>query len=103
MSEAGHDTTARRILERQPVATLGVICRSGWRRRRVRARLCLSSPGFAVPALHVLCVCAQVGAGLEETVIEVEVQMMGLDVVQDEHGRHGAWEFAEGVEDVLRL
>ena len=60
-------------------------------------------PGFAVPALHMLGVGAQVGAGLEETVIEVEIQMMGLDVVQDEHGRHGARELAERVEDVLRL
>jgi len=38
--------------------------------------------GFALPALDVACVCAQVHAGLEETVIEVEVEMMGLDVVQ---------------------
>jgi hypothetical protein len=29
-----------------------------------------------VPALHVLCVGAQVGAGVEETVIEVEVEMI---------------------------
>jgi hypothetical protein len=29
--------------------------------------------------------------------------VLGLDVVQDEHGRHRAGEFAEGVEDVLRL
>jgi hypothetical protein len=65
--------------------------------------LYLSSPGFAVPALHVLCVCVQVGTGLEETVIEVEVQMMGLDVAQDGHGRHGARELAERVEGVLRL
>ena len=69
---------------------------------RVRDCLVLSSPGFAVPARYVLCVGAQVGAGLEETVIEVEVQMMGLDVVQDEHRRHGARELAEHIEDVLR-
>ena len=56
-----------------------------------------------MPALHLLRVGTQVGAGIEETVIEVEVEMIGLDVVQDEHGRDGAWELAEGVEDVLRL
>ena len=50
-----------------------------------------------MPALHVLCMGAQVGAAGEETVIEVEVEMMGLDVVQDEHGRHGAGELVFGV------
>ena len=62
-----------------------------------------SARRLAVLALHVFCVRAEVGAGLEETVIEVEVQVMGLDVVQDEHGRHRARELAERVEDELRL
>jgi hypothetical protein len=67
------------------------------------AALSLSLWGFAVPPRHVLCMGAQVGARVEETVIEVEVEIMGLAVVQDEHGRHRAGELAEGVEDVLRL
>src|SRR5215470_19823148 len=45
----------------------------------------------------------QVGAWLEEPVIEVEVQVVGLDVVHDENGRHRPRELAERVEDVLRL
>src|SRR5215472_15351597 len=60
-------------------------------------------PLLAVPPLHVLGVGAQVGAGLEEPVAEVEVQVVGLDVVHDEHGRHRPRELAERVEDVLRL
>src|SRR6266567_2386597 len=56
-----------------------------------------------MPARHVLGVRIQVGARLEEAVVEVEIQVMGLDVVHDEHRRHRAREFAEGVEDVLGL
>ena len=36
-------------------------------------------------------------------VVEAEVQVVGLDVVHDEHGRHRPRELAERVEDVLRL
>src|SRR5262249_59385566 len=34
---------------------------------------------------------------------EVQVQMVSLDIVEAEQGRHGARELAEGVEDVLGL
>src|SRR2546430_955126 len=57
----------------------------------------------AVPALHVLGVRAQVRTGFEEPVVKVEVQVMSLDVVHDEHRRHRARELAERVEDVLCL
>jgi hypothetical protein len=49
----------------------------------------LSGPlRFAVPALHVFGVGAQVGARFEEPVVEVEVQVVGLDVVHDKHRRN---------------
>lgn len=57
----------------------------------------------SVPRVHVGGVCVQVGAGGEEAVVEVEVQVVGLDVVEDEHRRHRGGEFPEGVEDVLGL
>jgi predicted RNA methylase len=41
--------------------------------------------------------------GFEEPVVKVEVQVMSLDVVHDEHQRHRPRELAERVEDVLRL
>ena len=43
-----------------------------------------------MPALHVLSVGAQIGAGIEEAIVEIEIEMVRLDVVEDEHGRHGA-------------
>lgn len=56
-----------------------------------------------MPALHVLGVGAQVCTGLAEPVVEVEVQVMGLNIVHDEHGRNGPGELSERVEDSLRL
>src|SRR4029450_9404434 len=56
-----------------------------------------------VPPLHVVGVRAQVGPRLEEAVVELQGQVVGLDVVEDEEGRHRARELAEGVEDVLGL
>jgi hypothetical protein len=56
-----------------------------------------------MPASHVLGVGAQVRTGLEEPVVEVEVQVMGLNIVHDEHGRNGPGELSERVEDILRL
>src|SRR5215472_17306380 len=69
----------------------------------IDARARSASFGLAMPALHVLGVGAQVCAGLEEPVVEVEVEVVGLDVVHDEHRRHRPRELAERVEDVLRL
>jgi hypothetical protein len=46
---------------------------------------------------------AQVRTGLEKPVVEVEVQVMGLNIVHDEHGRNGPGEVSERVEDILRL
>src|SRR5262249_16967376 len=57
----------------------------------------------AVPAAHVVGVGGKVRAGLEEAVLELEVQVVGLDVVHDEQRRHRARELAEGVEHVLGL
>src|ERR687893_185286 len=58
---------------------------------------------LAVPALHVLRMGGQVGARLEVMVVEVEVEVVSLDVVHDEDGRHRPRELAEVVEYVLGL
>src|ERR1700736_3685034 len=45
----------------------------------------------------------QIGGRLEEAVVEVEGDMLGLQVVHDEERRDGAWELSERVEDGLSL
>jgi hypothetical protein len=35
--------------------------------------------------------------------VELRVQVVGLHIVEDEHGRHRTGELSEGVEDVLGL
>src|SRR5262249_30717509 len=59
--------------------------------------------GAAVPAIHVLRMGPQIRPRLEESVVEVQVQMVSLDIVEAEQGRHRARKLAEGVEDVLGL
>src|SRR3712207_4149295 len=63
----------------------------------------MSGLRLLVPPLHVLPVRAEVRARREEPVVELEVQVMGLHVVEDEQGRHRPRELAEGVQHVLRL
>src|SRR5262249_17970919 len=59
--------------------------------------------GAAVPAIHVLRMSPQIRPTLEEAVVEVEVQMVSLDIIEAEQGRHSARKLAESVEDVLGL
>src|SRR5690606_15826292 len=56
-----------------------------------------------MPALHVSRVRLEVGAKGVELVVKVEVEVEGLQVLHREDAGHGAREFAEGVEDILRL
>src|SRR5262249_10324922 len=86
--------------------TSGPVPRRSTHMSRLPARTCCPichPPAAAVPALHALGVRAQVSAGLEEPVVKVEVQVMSLDLVHDEHRRHRPRELAKRVEDVLRL
>src|SRR5688572_30701689 len=98
-----HDST---VSPRPPISrTSGPVPTCSVQTSSVPARTCapIAALLLGVPPLHVLGVRAQVGPGPKEPVVELQVQVVGLDVVEDEQGRHRAGELAEGVEDVLRL
>src|SRR5262245_31468090 len=57
----------------------------------------------AVPTAHVLRMRLEVGPGLKEAIVEVEVQVMRLHVVEQEDAGHGTRDLSEGVQDVLSL
>jgi len=56
-----------------------------------------------MPPRHVIGVGAQVGASLVELVVKRDVEVMRLQIGRGDHRRHGAWEFAEAIENILRL
>lgn len=45
----------------------------------------------------------QVSSRRVEGVVELQVQMVCLQIGDQEDGRHGAWKFPEGIEDILGL
>jgi hypothetical protein len=58
---------------------------------------------YPLPPRHVVGVGSQVGAGLVEGVVKLQIEVMRLQVDRRQHRGHGAGEFAEAIENVLRL
>src|SRR5680860_13005 len=62
---------------------------------------CASWDTVSVPALHVVGVRLEVGAGLVVRVVEARVEVHRLDEAREHHGREGVRELAVCVVDVL--
>src|ERR687895_1080516 len=63
--------------------------------------LATARSNLSMPAGHVVGVGLQVGPRAEVMVVELQLQVVGLQVGQDEDARDGAWELPEAVEDIL--
>ena len=56
-----------------------------------------------MPSRHVLGVGSQIGAGFVEGIVKLQIEVMRLQVDRRNHRGHRAGEFAEAIENVLRL
>jgi hypothetical protein len=56
-----------------------------------------------MPPGHVIRVGSQVSAGFVKLVVKLEVEVMRLQIDRRNHRGYGAGEFAEAIENVLRL
>ena len=59
--------------------------------------------GGPMPSRHVLGVGSQLGAGFVEGIVKLQIEVMRLQVDRRNHRGHRAGEFAEAIENVLRL
>jgi hypothetical protein len=56
-----------------------------------------------MPLRHVIGVDSRVGTGLVERIVKLQAEVMRLQIDDGDHRRRGAGEFAEAIENILRL
>ena len=61
------------------------------------------APKYVTPFPHMLGMGSQVRARLEEFIIELKVEMVGLEIHENKYGGHSSREFAERIVNVLSL